>query len=547
MTPDSNSNSASMHSQPLSNYLTRLIWGSILPLMAFAAWLAYEHVSALQVENDQEAGYIAKNFATAIDQHLNARIGSLKVMAASPLADDPGLWPLYYQVSQGYRNNFGSHVIFAEAHEPRSMIFNTRAPFGALLPVLPVPKGSAAAPKAVATGQAAVGDIFIGPTYHEELIAVAVPLVREGKVVKLLLATFELRLFQERLEQVALPTGWRLALLDSQGEVIARHRSSENKSADGTETYRRLDVRLTIAPWSVVLEIPRNTYLAPLVSAGVALGIGALAAVLIGIGGGLWGTRRLSRAIASLAEPETSPDHLAIAEIDAVRQRIDADSQRIATFATAQDQAIEQERRRVAREVHDQMGQVFTAIRLIVQSIPREAFPADQAAAMQQALDMGIASARKITAELRPPLLDDLGLAAALDHFGKEIARTGKLTCSVDMHDAERLSGSQALGLFRIVQEAVTNILRHASASHITITGRDGDQRYQLCVEDDGRGFDPATVRQGAMGLNNMRERARLMRGGCDIVGRPEGGTRIVVFLPLDEKDDNGRHEIPAA
>lgn len=535
------------HSQPLSTYLTRLIWGSILPLMAFAAWLAYAHVSAIQAETDQEAGYIARNFATAIDHHLNARIGALKVMAASPLADDSSLWPLYYQVSQGYRANFGSHVIFAAADEPRRMIFNTRAPFGTLLPPLPTARGSTAAPRAVSTGQAAVGDIFVGPVAQEKLIAVAVPLVRQEKVVKLLLATFELHLFQTRLEQVALPTGWQLSLLDSQGEVIARHRASANQSGNGAEPYWRFDASLTVAPWSVVLEIPRDRYLAPIVSVGVALGLGVIAAILIGIGGGLWGTRRLNRAITGLTESAASHDQLAIVEIDTVRQRIDADSRRIAAFAMAQDQAIEQERRRVAREVHDQMGQVFTAIRLIVQSIPREAIPADQTAALQQALDMGIASARKITAELRPPLLDDLGLAAALEHFGKEASRAGQVSFSVDMQDDERLCAAQALGLFRIVQEAVTNILRHAGASHVTITGRAGDQRYRLCIEDDGRGFDPATIRQGAMGLINMHERARLMRGGCEITARPQGGTRIVVSLPLDEKDDNGLHELPAA
>lgn len=533
--------------QPLSAYLTRLIWWSILPLMAFAAWLAYAHVSAIQAETDQEAGYLARNFATAIDHHLNARIGSLKVMAASPLADDPKFWPLYYKVAQGYHANFGSHVIFAEADEPRRMLFNTRAPLGTALPSLPRPRGRAAAPLALATGQPAVGDIFMGPVAREQLIAVAVPLVREEKVAKLLLATFELHLFQKRLEQVALPEDWRLALFDSQGEVIARHRASGIDAGDGTAGYRRFEVRLTVAPWLVVLEIPLNRYVVPMYMAGVALALGGLAAILLGIGGGLWGTRRLSRAIASLSEPTIPAERLAIAEIDAVRQRIDADSQRIASFATAQDQAIEQERRRVAREVHDQMGQVFTAIRLIVQSIPREAVPADQAAALQQALDMGIASARKITAELRPPLLDDLGLAAALGHLAEAVSRSGKVECSVDMQDDERLGAAPALGLFRIVQEAVTNILRHAGASHITITGRDGDDYYHLCIEDDGCGFDPATVRDGAMGLINMRERTRLMRGRCDIAGRPEGGTRITVSLPLSGKDDNGRHEPPAA
>lgn len=331
-----------MPGQRLATYLTRLIWWSILPLIVFASWLAYQQVLALRVETEQEAGRIARNFATAIDHHLNARIGSLKLMATSPLADDPSLWPLYYKFSQGYRANFGSHVIFAEANEPMRMIFNTRAPFGTELPSLPNPKGNAAAPRAIATGQAAVGDIFVGPLAQEKLVALVVPL-------------------------------------------------------------------------------------------------------------------------------------------------------------------------------------------------PRDALPAEQGAALQQALDLGIASARKITAELRPPLLDDFGLAAALDHFGKEISRTGELTCTVAIQDHDCLGDARALGLFRITQEAVANVLRHARATRIDITGQRRGDSFQLDIADDGAGFDPQAVRAGAMGLTNMQERARLLRGSCDIAPAPGGGTRVAVSLQLDK------------
>lgn len=532
---------------PLSSYLARLIWLCLLPVVAFSAWLAYDSVRTLQAENDSEAGHIARNFATAIDHNLNARIASLQVMAASPLADDPALWPLYYQVAQGYRENFGSQVIFAEANEPMRMIFNTRAPFRTVLPPLPRPGGNAAAPRAIATGLPAVGDIFVGPLAGEELVAIVVPLRREDKVVNLLLVTIEPRLFQKRLEQVSLPAGWGLSLLDGQGKVIAR-RPPAARTSGGEENHRRTTIRLNTAPWSVVLEIPREVYLAPMMAAGVTLGLGLLAVALIGVGGGLWGTRRLGRAVASLAQRDHAPtDGPAITEIAAVRGLIDEARQRIASFAGGQDRAIEQERRRIAREVHDQLGQVFTAIRLIIQSIPRDTFPAEQEAALQQALDMGIASARRITAELRPPLLDDLGLAAALDYFAREVAQTGEVACTVDILDQERLRGPQALTLFRIVQEAVTNVLKHAGASRIDIAGHADGDCYHLRIEDDGCGFDATLVRQDAMGLTNMRERAGLMNGHCEVAPRPAGGTVVVISLPLDKKISGAGHETPAA
>lgn len=532
---------------PLSTYLTRLIWLCVLPLAVFSAWLAYDNVRALQTEADQKAGHIARNFAIAIDHNLNARIGSLKVMATSPLADDPALWPLYYRVAQGYRDTFGSHVVFAEVTEPMRMVFNTRAPFGTRLPPLPKPAGNAAAPRAIETGQPAVGDLFVGPLAGQELVALAVPVRRHDKVVKLLLATFESRHFQERLEQVSLPEGWGLSLLDGQGKTIARRPPAASGSGQGTQSHRRTEVSIGAAPWSVVLEIPRDRYLAPVKSAGLVLGLGILAAALIGVGGGLWGTRRLGRAVAGLARPDQAPDEgPAITEISAVRRLIDEARQRIASFAATQDRAIEQERRRVAREVHDQLGQVFTAIKLIVQSVPHKAFPPDQEAALHQALEMGITSARRITAELRPPLLDDLGLAAALDHFAREIARTGELTCAVDILDQDRLCGPQALALFRIVQEATNNVLKHAGATRIAIEGHGDGEHYHLRIEDDGCGFDAARVRPDAMGLINMRERARLMNGHCELAPGAAGGTVVRVSLPLDKTNSGADHETPA-
>ena len=218
--------------------------------------------------------------------------------------------------------------------------------------------------------------------------------------------------------------------------------------------------------------------------------------------------------------------------------------ERISSFAIEQDRSIEQERRRIAREVHDQIGQVFTAIKLILMSVRRDAFPAGQAVALDQAIESGIATARRIAADLRPPLLDDLGLGPALEHYANAVAPPAQLACSVTIHDQADLTDAQALGLFRIVQEAMTNILRHAAAHHVTIEGEASDGHYRLRIADDGAGFDPTQVRLGAQGLAGMRERARLMQGRCSISAGPEGGTVVEIELPLHDRKEN---EHPAA
>lgn len=206
--------------------------------------------------------------------------------------------------------------------------------------------------------------------------------------------------------------------------------------------------------------------------------------------------------------------------------------QRVAGFAVEQERHIEAERRRLSREVHDQIGQVLTAIRLIFRSLPAKTLPADQEAALEQALDLGIASTRRITAELRPPLLDDLGLAAALQFFADEFTQRHHLPCTVTIEDQAVLDEAQKLSLFRIIQEATTNILRHAAASHIEIAGRLDGAGYRLSISDDGQGFDPEKIRPGALGLVGIRERAALIGGECRISTSAGVGTRIEVCLP---------------
>jgi signal transduction histidine kinase len=217
---------------------------------------------------------------------------------------------------------------------------------------------------------------------------------------------------------------------------------------------------------------------------------------------------------------------------------------RIARFASEQAKGIEAERRRVAREVHDQLGQILTGIRMIIQALPAGTLPAVQHEALQGALDQGIASVRQITADLRPPLLDDLGLAAALAHLVQNTIRPAGLTCTVDLAPTP-LSPAQSILAFRIVQEALTNVLRHAQARQIWLVGEDLPSGYRLTIEDDGMGYRGENVRPEAMGLLNMRERATLAGGQLVIGTGPHGGTRVQIDLPSGV-DEEKEHEVPA-
>lgn len=210
-----------------------------------------------------------------------------------------------------------------------------------------------------------------------------------------------------------------------------------------------------------------------------------------------------------------------------------AASRQIRKFSIKLENSIEAEHRRISREVHDQLGQIFTAIKMIFHSMKPDGMAPDQQAAMTSAIDTGVATTRRIATELRPPLLDDLGLVAALEQYMQGVAKSFKLNSTVKVSGHEVLTESQALQLFRVVQEACTNAARHAKAQNLLITGAAVEHGFELSIEDDGQGIDPALMREGALGLVGLRERAAMMGGQIQVQGRAGGGTRVWIRVPL--------------
>ena len=210
-----------------------------------------------------------------------------------------------------------------------------------------------------------------------------------------------------------------------------------------------------------------------------------------------------------------------------------AASRQIRKFSIKLENSIEAEHRRISREVHDQLGQIFTAIKMIFHSMKPDGMAPDQQAAMTSAIDTGVATTRRIATELRPPLLDDLGLVAALEQYMQGVAKSFKLNSTVKVSGHEVLTESQALQLFRVVQEACTNAARHAKAQNLLITGAAVEHGFELSIEDDGQGIDSAVMREGSLGLVGLSERAAMMGGQIQVQGRAGGGTRVWIRVPL--------------
>jgi signal transduction histidine kinase len=317
-------------------FLARLVWLCILPLIALALCMAVVHVRTLQSQRSRQAADLAHNFAVAIDRNLGARIAGLQLLAGSPLVDDPRRRPELYQEAQVYRHAFGGHVILADT--AMQMLFNTRVPLGEPLTKLPKPGGHAAAPEALETGRPSVGDAFFGPVAKAPLVAVAVPVIRDGATRFLLLSTIETRHFQERLELLSLPVGWTLTLHDSRRQVIARRGPPGDTAVPQVPTDGDAKGRFTapssVAPWSVALEIPPDIYRAPVVTAAVFLGLAIAMVALLSVVGGRLAARRLASAVSSLADGKapTPTGRTPLAEIEAVRRMLtEAAASRAAT------------------------------------------------------------------------------------------------------------------------------------------------------------------------------------------------------------------------
>jgi two-component system NarL family sensor kinase len=201
----------------------------------------------------------------------------------------------------------------------------------------------------------------------------------------------------------------------------------------------------------------------------------------------------------------------------------------------------EEERSRVSRELHDHICQLLVSIKYQFELVAhRLAHPGDQPVrAIDKeiaALSTAIGEVRRISHDLRPALLDDLGLPSALEHIGNELAQRSGVQVNVTPHvHEERLPELQAVSLFRVAQEALRNVERHAQASRIDIRLEERDERLVLRITDDGRGFDVRTVEQSkdrGIGLTNMRERVERNGGTFQLVSQP-GQTSLTASFPL--------------
>lgn len=201
-------------------------------------------------------------------------------------------------------------------------------------------------------------------------------------------------------------------------------------------------------------------------------------------------------------------------------------------------ETLEDERRRIARELHDEVGQSLWAMGLEIDNLSAAVKSGDKDLALRRLDGMrgmsssSVRAVRDMSLLLRPSMLDDLGLVPALEWLAREVSRTSGLHVDVtDEQIPDQLPEEHKTCIFRVVQEALRNTCRHAGAKHARILLQATDRQLLLSVQDDGSGFDPA--REKGLGLLGMEERASHLGGACSINSEPGRGTIITLQLPM--------------
>jgi two-component system, NarL family, sensor histidine kinase DevS len=339
-------------------------------------------------------------------------------------------------------------------------------------------------------------------------------------------------LVDARLALIALPSGDQLriaAAVDADGQVsgLVGHRLDRRHSKAGRVLDRRQSARVdsTLDDPEVDQDEARRIgartgLYVPLMAHGRAIGVVALH------------DKRGSDA-------RFSDSDLRLTEIFAARaadavelsERVARDAlQRIVT-------AQELERRRLARELHDETGQALTSVLLglkAVEEAKNEESLKAAAAELRELVVGTLQDVRRLAVELRPRALDDFGLVPALDRLTQSF--TEQTGIEVDLETTlrdERLPGEVETALYRVVQESLTNVVKHAGAHRISILLTERDHAVAAVIEDDGEGFDPNSTREEGIGLVGMRERMTLIGGRLEIESRPGSGTTILAEVPL--------------
>lgn len=586
--------------QSVRTYMVGLTLAVVLPLLAFGGFLVIrtaERQQTLMVSRVRERAQVA---ATAIDEMLAAARTRLFAMSTAPSLQSGDFATFHVLVSDILQRQ-GITVVLTDMNG--HTVLSTDVPYGTPLPDFPPEAGLrqvadtglsgisgfvanplSHGPSVLVSTPTTVGGQTVRILSLDIMRALAQVLLQQHFPNDWLATVVDRNGYIIARSQNADRFVGRVGRLDT----IARVQASN----EGWFPYVSLDgapmenafIHIGTSGWTVIIGIPRDVLLEPVRQSTlvfILLGVGTLAvalllAVVIG--------RRVSRPIARLVgmarvvgsggrvpfiptglrEADTVARSLYEASEQLVRNAVERERATTALRESGEQyrslaeelgranrerqtllqltvQGQEDERRRIARELHDGFGQYLTALRLGLTAMERNCAPGSEAPRQLAALkdlagELGQALGR-MAWEIRPTALDDLGLSKAIAQYLEEWAERSDLRIDQEIRlGGERLPPPIETTLFRVVQEAVTNVVKHSGADHLAVILDADGEEVRLIIEDNGRGFQPGECggpgsRQ--LGLLGIRERLALVRGTLDIESLRGQGTTLYVCVPL--------------
>ncbi len=583
----------------LRGRLTLLACLATLPAFLFVVYVAAKERAASLRRAETEARYIA-NLASR--EHANQVSGArrlLERLASAPaqgqgLGELPAVLPAIVAGFPQFANLVAltteGDVAFSSVPPPPHVRMGDNPAFVA----------------ALASNDVVVGQYQMGPIVGRPVLIMAKALRdSSGNPRFVLWAALELAWLDELARQAGLPPEYALLIADRGGNILAQsvgarppgnprvNRIAGFESLIGSSTGMTLCAqpdgipRLAVATplggakdlW-VVAGLPeasvysaanRVFYRDVTVLAFFALlGVGSsLVAADLSIIHDLrllaLATRRFGSGDLSVRAPEPRPsgemrdlarsfNSMAHALEERHREALDAQA-RLRALSHRLQHAREEEAARIAQELHDELGQELSVLRLELEGLRRRIAAGGSGERelmleideIGQTIDGAVESVRRISSELRPGVLDRLGLVAGLEWLLREFERRSSIGATLSVSGLrEPVDSEVATALFRITQEALTNVVRHANATSVAAQLSSEGDHVTLRLEDDGRGFDPAAERQEpSLGLLGMRERAVRLGGHLEIVSAVGKGTRLMAVVPGRSKAGEGADAHP--
>lgn len=550
-------------------WLNCLVIACIVPALIVTTFIIYQSFNQERAGLERDTVGTARALSQAVDAELAGVRSALIVLSRSSNLASGDLAGFYAQAQQVVRTLNIDNIVLSDVRGQQ--LINTLRPFGTSLPL----HDREEVQRAIAAGQPVISDLFTGAVSQKPVLIIVAPVLAGGETrYALAFGIFPARL-NEILQRQKMPPDWVAAIVDSSDTIVARTVGGEEfigkkvsadlkrelaaanegffegKTIEGISVLSSFS-RSQVSGWSVAIGIPKATFLGALWQALLS----NIVAALVLLAAGTLLARRISGRIADSIHALRGPaiemgatgplvvPPVAIQEAYLLGQSLVAAHDLVQQRTAERDDlrrrlmsAQEEERLRLARDLHDQTGQGMTATILELKAI--EPFVGkkglDRVRFLHKHLDELSKLLHRTAWELRPLSIDELGLTNALENYLSNWAK--KLGIDADFHCSDTgldgRSNEIRTTVYRVVQEGLTNIARHAAdATRVSVVIGMSEQTLYLVIEDNGRGFDPAATPLG-LGLAGMRERLLLVGGRLTVESSDSTGTTVFARIPI--------------